>query len=421
VGRDQDVAGRAATAPAHPITTAGSDPFSIAGEIHDYAEKVRDGVIDDPSFYPVIYGAPRGADWTSEKTWAMCNPGLNATVKLDYLRQECRTAQSSPVYENTFRQLHLNRWVSSSAQWNAAWAGCAGPVDPAALVGRACVAGLDLSEGNDLSALGLLFPDESGGYAALPFFWCREEDIRRRAERDHAPYQERAADGFLRPTLGNLVDHEVIAERIRELGRRYAIREIGFDPWHDRQFAARLAAEGIPMIEVPQSKQALSPVAHELERLVLSGGLRHGDHQVLAWCVSNAVAKVDHLEDIVITKAGPSARIDGVSALLMALSRAIVQPADEDSELDARAARGDPRWWCCDTPESVYLRADAIDHMRAVRGHGSSGLPDPSPDAGVPDMLTRRRGVDRMKAQLTPEERPDMKKLLLEAEPDRTI
>jgi phage terminase large subunit-like protein len=326
------------------ITTAGSDPFSIAGEIHDYAEKVRDRVIDDPSFYPVIYGAPREADWTSERTWALCNPGLNTTVKLDYLRQECRTAQSSPAYENTFRQLHLNQWVSSSAQWipNAAWAGCASPVDPAALAGRACVAGLDLSEKNDLSALVLLFPDATGGYDVLPFFWCPEEDIRRRGERDHAPYQDWVTGGFLTPTLGNLVDHEVIAEKIRDLGRRYAIREIGFDPWHGRQFAARLTAEGIPMIEVPQSKQALSPVAHELERLVLSGRLQHGGHPVLAWCLSNAVAKVDHLENIVITKAAPSARIDGVSALLMALSRAIVQPADEESELDRRVSRGEP-------------------------------------------------------------------------------
>src|SRR4029453_8425356 len=36
-------------------TTAGYDRHSICWEVHDYACKVRDGIIDDPSFLPVIY------------------------------------------------------------------------------------------------------------------------------------------------------------------------------------------------------------------------------------------------------------------------------------------------------------------------------------------------------------------------------
>jgi len=39
-------------------TTAGDQKAgSIAWEIHEYATRVRDGKRDDPSFYPVIFGA----------------------------------------------------------------------------------------------------------------------------------------------------------------------------------------------------------------------------------------------------------------------------------------------------------------------------------------------------------------------------
>jgi phage terminase large subunit-like protein len=44
------------------ITTAGSDEHGVGREVYDYACRVRDGVIDDPSFLPVIYEAPAEAD-----------------------------------------------------------------------------------------------------------------------------------------------------------------------------------------------------------------------------------------------------------------------------------------------------------------------------------------------------------------------
>lgn len=59
------------------ISTAGSttreslawDEYSLA------ARKVKDGVVDDPFFLPVIFGAGEKDDWADPKTWAKANPG----------------------------------------------------------------------------------------------------------------------------------------------------------------------------------------------------------------------------------------------------------------------------------------------------------------------------------------------------------
>src|SRR5690606_23061778 len=48
------------------ISTAGFDRQSIGFEVYDYACKVRDGLVDDPTFLPVIYGADEADDWTDE-------------------------------------------------------------------------------------------------------------------------------------------------------------------------------------------------------------------------------------------------------------------------------------------------------------------------------------------------------------------
>ena len=74
-----------------------------------------------------------------------------------------------------FRQLRLNQWVKQSIRWMPMdkWDECGGVVDPYALEGRACYAGLDLSSTSDLTALVLVFPpaSEDEPYMALPFFW----------------------------------------------------------------------------------------------------------------------------------------------------------------------------------------------------------------------------------------------------------
>jgi phage terminase large subunit-like protein len=44
---------------------------SICNEKHDYATKVRDGLIEDPAFLPVIYEATKEDDWTDPKVWCL--------------------------------------------------------------------------------------------------------------------------------------------------------------------------------------------------------------------------------------------------------------------------------------------------------------------------------------------------------------
>ena len=56
------------------ITTASSDEHSIATEVYRYAEALRSGGIDDPTFLSILYAAPEDADSWSEETWRACNP-----------------------------------------------------------------------------------------------------------------------------------------------------------------------------------------------------------------------------------------------------------------------------------------------------------------------------------------------------------
>lgn len=113
------------------ITTAGSDTHSICYEVHQKAMDMLEGRKNDPTFYPVIYGAKEEEDWTDPKVWKKANPSLGITVGMDKVEAACESAKQNPAEENSFRQLRLNQWVKQSIRWMpmAKWDACAFAVD----------------------------------------------------------------------------------------------------------------------------------------------------------------------------------------------------------------------------------------------------------------------------------------------------
>ena len=309
------------------LTTAGTDRNSICWEVHQKALDILEGRKIDPRFYPVLFGLPDDADWTSEENWYRANPSLDHTITIDKVRDAFRKAQETPADENQFRQLRLNQWVKQSVRWMPMdkWDECGGVVDPYALEGRACYAGLDLSSTSDLTALVLAFPptSEDEPYRVLPFFWLPEETLSLRVRRDHVPYDQWAKRGFIQTTEGNVVHYGFIERFICELGERYDIREIAHDRWNATMMVQTLEDDGFTMVPFGQGFKDMSPPTKELMRLVLEHRLCHGGHPVLRWNMDNAFVRTDPAGNLKLDKEKSTEKVDGAVALVMALDRAM--------------------------------------------------------------------------------------------------
>ena len=309
------------------LTTAGTDRNSICWEVHQKALDILEGRKNDPRFYPVLFGLPDDADWTSEENWYRANPSLDHTITIDKVRDAFRKAQETPADENQFRQLRLNQWVKQSVRWMPMdkWDECGGVVDPYALEGRACYAGLDLSSTSDLTALVLVFPptSEDEPYIALPFFWLPEETLSLRVRRDHVPYDQWAKRGYIQTTEGNVVHYGFIERFICELGERYDIREIAHDRWNATMMVQTLEDDGFTMVPFGQGFKDMSPPTKELMRIVLEHRLCHGGHPVLRWNMDNAFVRTDPAGNLKLDKEKSTEKVDGAVALVMALDRAM--------------------------------------------------------------------------------------------------
>jgi phage terminase large subunit-like protein len=310
------------------ITTAGYDRQSICFEQHEYARQVLAGIIDDPSYFAYIAAADEKDDWTAPATWRKSNPSLGHTVKLDYLEQECRKAQASPAYQNTFRRLHLNQWTQQETRWLdiSAWDRCADPFDAKLLDGAQCYGGLDLASSSDIASFVLCFPNESGEdelYTLLPFFWIPADNMVERARRDRVPYDAWVRDGLVRATPGNVIDYGFIVRDIAAMSEQYNIKEIAFDRWGAFQVSQQLDGAGLTMIGFGQGFNSMSPPSKDLLRLVMDGKLRHGGNAVLRWMADNVVVTTDPAGNIKPNKQKSREKIDGIVASIMALDRAV--------------------------------------------------------------------------------------------------
>lgn len=317
------------------ITTAGFDKHSLERELFDYSVKVRDKLVPDETFLPVLYYAPDEADWKDEKVWHAANPALADFRSIDEMRMLCKEAQEIPAAENTFRRLYLCQHTEQDARWFSmdTWDGCRSDIHPDDLKGQPCYGGLDLADTTDVAAFVLYFPNQN---AVLPYFWVPEEGARKRVRRDRVPYDVWMRDGLMFSTPGNSIDHAAIRQKINELHKDYKILKIARDRWNASQITTELMGDGFEMIDFGQGFASMSAPAKHLEKLILDRGLQHFGNPVLRWMASNVSAEIDAAGNVKPSKKKSTEKIDGIVGLIMALGLAIQEPLPRPSVYETR-------------------------------------------------------------------------------------
>jgi phage terminase large subunit-like protein len=318
------------------ITTAGDDPDrkSIGWEVHEYARKVRDGELIDPTWYVKIYNAPAEADIFDEQTWFDANPSLGKTISLESVKQEALAARNSESSERLFRWLRLNQWVAlKRISWLplTLWDSTRGKWTKADLIGKRCYAGLDLSSTTDLTGLVLIFPPQEGFdyFAFVSEGWIPEDNMRERVKRDGVPYDRWVDGGYMHATAGDVVDYEFVEARILQINKQYELVKLGTDQWNSRMLTQRLMSQGVEVIEIPQTMAGLSSAMKEIERLLRLGQLTHEDNPAARWSFGNVIVAVDGNENIKPMKNRSIERIDLTVALIISMALVIIEGANE--------------------------------------------------------------------------------------------
>lgn len=305
------------------ITTAGVGQVGVCWDHHEYTSKVLRGIVDDPTWFGAIIGADPDDDWRDPAVWRKANPNLGISVKEDDLARKCQQAEHIGTAEPEFRRLHLGQWVQqfdrhlSMADWDRPEN--AEPIDRAALRGRPCVIGLDVSSKFDFTAAVAMFVIDDR-VVVVPTIWA-PQSIVEQSRRALVPLDAWRRSGYLHTTPGNVIDQAYIRREINRMGAEWKVKEIAFDSWNAMSLATELEEDGLHTVEVRQGFRTLSEPTKDLSALLATGRLQHGGHPVLRWMADNLVVRSDANGNIAPDKQRASEKIDAIVALIMAISR----------------------------------------------------------------------------------------------------
>jgi phage terminase large subunit-like protein len=323
-------------------TQSDEPPAGIFRQDLQYARDVRDGVIDDRHFLPVIYEFPPdmvvAKAYLQPEHFGIVNPNLNYSVDRAYLERELAKAQSAGEESlRGFLAKHLNVEIGlalRSDRWAGAgfWEQQARPVFSLdELIARCEVVtgGIDGGGLDDLlgaSALGRCATTRE--WLAWCRAWAHPSVLERR--KDIAP---RLHD-FARD--GDLVLVERIGDDVAEVAAIFATLEqsgkldkIGVDPAGLGAILDALLEAGVPEDKIVGISQGwkLSGAIKTAERKLAEGVLVHGGRPLMAWCVGNAKVEPKGNAIVITKQASGSAKIDPLMAMLNAVSLMALNPA----------------------------------------------------------------------------------------------
>lgn len=315
------------------ITTAGSNRAGICYEVRGFVIKVLAGVAKDESQFGIVYGLDEEDDWTTEEALIKANPNWGISVMPEVLLPLQAKAMTMPSAANNFKTKHLNEWVNADTAWMdmRAWDACKDPtLDPEQFAGEPTYVALDLASKVDIAAKVALHErtiDGKAHYFVFGQYYLPRDTVERG---ENSQYQGWEHMGLLTVTDGAVIDFDVIEQDLLADCSRFEVREVPYDPFQATQLSTRMAAQGVPMVEMRPTVLNFSEPMKQLEALVLQGRLHHNGDPVLAWMMSNVVAHMDAKDNIYPRKERPENKIDGVVALIMALGRALANEQQEE-------------------------------------------------------------------------------------------
>ena len=328
------------------ITTAGFDRDTICFMIHDYVEKILERVVDDDTFFGIIYGIDQEdkIKWQDESIWIKANPNLGVSVKLEDLQRKAKRAKEMPSQLNAFLQKHLDVWTEAAEIWIPLekWDECFKEFDDKDLYDRECFAGLDLSSRNDITALSIVFPPTiNEPMKAIFRFFIPQDNMQERVRRDRVPYDAWHRQGHIYATRGNVIDYDFVLNQIMEDCKHFKVMSLYYDIYGATRFSQDLRNLGFEdpkenkhaerhLVEVSSTYNNYTYPMKELEKLIYGKQIEIQKTPVMRWMASNMVLRMGPTGGIMPDKAKSRDKIDGVVSLCLGMMRALITEPQPD-------------------------------------------------------------------------------------------
>ncbi|WP_432408630.1 terminase large subunit [Wukongibacter sp. M2B1] len=318
--------------------SSGADIHNLEYELYTYAKDIEAGKFKDDKFYYRIYEAEKDCDLMDIEQQIKANPALGIFRRYEDLQDFMAKASRIKSFEASARRLYLNQHVALDGE-NAInmrlWKECLQDIKLEQLKGMKCWCGLDMAYIQDIVAyVQCFYNGNEDKYIIYPHLFTPKATIFERSERDNIRYDMYLKSRDLLGLNGTYVNNEELFNYIDHINQENAFdtQEIAFDRWGSGDIRSRLE-EHYTTFPFGQGYKSMSPIIRDFEIMLLNKRLIIANNPVLTWMAGNVVATEDPAGNIKYDKSKCKNKIDGIIALLMALSRAIYNTNNSLAEL----------------------------------------------------------------------------------------
>ena len=258
-------------------------------------ERVRHG--DLPSgFRFTEFAADDGCDIRDRDQWLKANPALSC----GYMNPAALDMAVEMSPESHFRIFRLGQWFEGAECWlgddgKKVWDSLED--DFVMVDGEPVWVGVDVALRHDSTAVVWVQQRPDGKWHCESKIWNPTDD-------------------------GSLDVSDVMA-CVRDLANRFDVREVSYDPRFFDLPAQMLLDEGLPMVEIPQSLQRMTPAVGATFEALKRGDLLHSADAAFTAHVLNAIPKMNET-GFTLSKGKSRGKIDAAVALCIAFHRANV-------------------------------------------------------------------------------------------------
>ena len=305
-------------------TTSGYINDSIFDELVKRSTRFLLGDSKEKRLLPLLYMVDEIEKWNDLNELRKSNPNFGVSVSADYLLEEIAVAEQSLSKKAEFATKYCCVKQNSSLAWLPAQVVDSASGPPLSLEdfrNTYCVGGIDLSQTRDLTSCCVVIEKDGELYVFAKFFLPAEK-IDEATARDGVPYQAFIQRGILQPSGDNFVDYHDCFNWFRSLVEEFQIYPLqcGYDRYSADYLTQDMKQYGFHMDDVWFGEN-LYGVMMESQGLLEDGKIHIGDNDLLKSHLLNAAIKMSAERGRgKLVKLSPSLHIDGVAALLCAMT-----------------------------------------------------------------------------------------------------
>lgn len=331
------------------ITTQSDDPpAGVFKQKLQYARDVRDGIVVDKRFVPIIYEYPadliKSGEDRNPANFGMVNPNLNYSVDRRFLEREMSKAENDgEASVRGFLAKHLNVEIGlalRSDRWAGAdfWEQQAVPAYSLEQLIDECEvldAGLDGGGLDDLLGLAVI-----GRHAVTRQWWVwirawAHPSVLERRKSEASRFNDFAKQGDLIMVAKVGDDVDQVAEIIAQLEASGKLDKVGVDPSGLGGILDGMLAAGVPEEKIVGISQGwkMNGAIKTAERKLAEAVMVHAGQPLMTWCVGNAKVEPRGNAVIITKQASGSAKIDPLLAMLNAVSLMALNPSADAGKI----------------------------------------------------------------------------------------